>query len=248
LAAAACCVIKKFILKVFSSAPAATGSAQMMPWIYGVYLFLATVNGPVLFALATIGKSVPCRLIVIDSNSSSYAVQDSNLSMEAGGAAMLAMFFAVLFMITTRHDDAEVDTDVAIMMRICFWCFVFYNGCILHCGWPSAVTRDGIYVATCMRTMALWALCRTAPEEKRAALLCGAGLYIIWIVAYFEHYYYDESIAMMIITSLVIVMDGLLALGHGYDDITTHEIKTNCRLCYTAISVWAAIAMMLLVF
>jgi hypothetical protein len=43
---------------------------------------------------------------------------------------------------------------------------------------------------------------------------------MLWLFAYFK-YYVAGSMAMLGVT---ILMDAVLALGHGYDDITTETV------------------------
>jgi hypothetical protein len=151
-------------------------------------------------------------------------------------------------MIRTREDggitiDVDDEERVDAMMHMSFWCFVFFHGCVLHCGWPRALlTRNDIYAAAGLRTIAMWVICR--PAHKRAALVGGACLYAVWLIAYFNVYYDAVFLAIIIVTAL---MDGVLALGHVYDVVTPALVESNCRLCYIAVSGWAAIALPLLI-
>jgi hypothetical protein len=213
-----------------------------MHWIYGIYLFLSTMQVPVLLCMLALHKTTRCRIVRFDdvnSNTTTISTSVEKMSAEAACTAALAVFFAVGFMIRTSHSDIlEDDSTGPIskpMMRAIFWSFVFCHGCVLHCGWPKSLTRNDIFAASGFRTLSLWVICRL--EDKRAALIVGSTLYMLWLFAYFK-YYVAGSIAMLGVT---ILMDAVLALGHGYDDITTETVVSNCRLCYIAISGWTTI-------
>jgi hypothetical protein len=213
--------------------------APRMHWIYGVYLFLSTVQGPALLCMLTMQKTTRCSIVRFDISNSTTTTTVENMSKESACAAALSVFFAVLFMIRTSDSEGVDDDDTTslskTLMRASFWCFVFCHGCVLHCGWPRSLTRNDIFATSSLRTLALWVVCRL--DDKRAALIGGSTLYMMWLLAYFE-FYVEGSFVMLAITML---LDAVLALGHGYDIITTDLVVSNCRLCYIAISGWTTI-------
>jgi hypothetical protein len=214
-----------------------------MHWIYGIYLFLSTVQVPVWLTMMALEKTTRCRILSFNATSTTATTAVASMSMDAACVAGLAVFFSVIYMIQTSdpEDDVFVDivpskhTHLKTMLRTSFWCFVFFHGCVLHCGWPRALSRNDIYAASALRTLAMWVICRL--DDKRAALIGGFTLYSLWLCAYFE-YYNTGFIAVLAVT---VLMDAVLALGHGYDNVTPPMVVSNCRLCYIAISGWTAI-------
>ena len=213
-----------------------------MHWIYGVYLFLSIVQLPVLLFMLAMQKTTRCSIVHFDidgNNTATATVVVQNMAKESVCTAAMAVLFAVLYMLRTS-DPVDTSTDdktplFNTMMRASFWCFVFFHGCVLHCGWPRPLTRNDIFATSALRTLALWVFCRL--DDKRAALIGGSTLYMLWFIAY-NKFYVSGSFVMV---GVAMLMDALLALGHGYDDITTELVVSNCRLCYIAISGWATI-------
>jgi hypothetical protein len=211
-----------------------------MHWIYGVYLFLAIVQLPVLLFMLAMQKTTRCSIVrfEIDGNNTATAnifYFTENMAKESACAAAMAVVFAVLYMIRTSDPEDDQTPLFKTTPRASFWCFVFFHGCVLHCGWPRPLTRNDIFATSALRTLALWVCCRL--DDKRAALMGGSTLYMLWILAYTK-FYVSGSFVMV---GVAILMDALLALGHGYDDVTTEPVVSNCRLCYIAISGWATI-------
>jgi hypothetical protein len=226
-----------------------------MHWIYGVYLFLSIVQLPVLLFMLALQKTTRCSIVRFDidgfdidgfdidgfdidgNNTATATVGVQDMAKESVCTAAMAVLFAVLYMVRTQTvDDTDDKTPLfKTMMRASFWCFVFFHGCVLHCGWPRPLTRNDIFATSALRTLALWGFCRL--DDKRAALIGGSTLYMLWAIAYTK-FYVSGSFVMV---GVAMLMDALLALGHCYDDITTELVASNCRLCYVAISGWATI-------
>jgi hypothetical protein len=211
-----------------------------MHWIYGVYLFLSIVQLPVLIFMLAMQKTTRCSIVrfEIDGNNTATTTTGlENMAKESVFTASMAVGFAVLYMVRTSdpEDDAGKTPLFKTMMRASFWCFVFFHGCVIHCAWPRPLTRNDIFATSALRTLALWVVCRV--DDKRAALIGGPTLYMLWILAYAK-FYVSGSFVMV---GVAVLMDALLAFGHVYDDITAELVVSNCRLCYIAISGWATI-------
>ena len=229
-----------------------------MHWAYALYLFACTAHAPIFLTLVAVGKYVPCaRLAPFDcvppsttimmlKNKTNAAaavvvvvcltpVKGGSLSDEAGAAAILAVIFALMFMSITTLEDSGSGLFSDIAVRVCFWCFVWFQGCVMHCSWPAPVLSSDLYLATGLRLLALWCLCRTAPGDKGwASFACSASVYLVWLIAFFKYYYHYLWPPPLIAAQLV--LDALLALGHRYDEHTTRNVILNCRLCYVGLA------------
>jgi hypothetical protein len=204
-----------------------------MHWIYNVYLFMCTVQPPVCATLVAVGMAVPCRIISTSNATGAVVavVKTETLSMESSCASAFAVFFSILYMINQSSSPPP-----RFLLRASFWYFVFYHACIVHCGWPEPFARSEIYVMAGIRTLAMWMLCRTEPDEKTAGQVGGACMYCFWGLVYFYYFF-----SCWLIFPIILV-DALLAIGHGYDDDTPPDVVYNCRLCFIAISGWIVLA------
>ncbi len=237
---------------------------ERMHWTYAFYLFACTVHAPIFLTLIGVGKYVPCTLLVLGlakniSNAEPplcLVPVKGSLSSDAGFAALLAVIFGLLFMAVTSDSNEQVlDEDSGtikvahLALRVCFWCIVWFQGCVMHGGWSEPVTVSDLYVVTGLRVLALWCICRTSPDDRGWVSFIGAVfVYLLWLIVFFKkhfnnNYYYhnnsDNRIYKGFPVPLVIVqliLDALLTLGHRYDEHTSRKVVLNCRLCYVALA------------
>jgi hypothetical protein len=208
-----------------------------MHWVYGFYLFACTAHVPVFLTLLAVGKCV--QQMRLERNQTKYLLQMNDtvclravqvsLNAEGGGAGLMAVIFAMLFM--ALNDDDEPSSAALLALRACFWGFAWFHGGVIHSGWPVPVVSAD--AATGLRLLSLWCLCRSAAADKGWPSFAGAVCaYALWLVVFLS-YHAGFPWGLFV---LQLFLDAVLALGHRYDNITPLKTVMYCRLCYVALS------------